>query len=131
MARKKLWRVLRFVASEPHRAEKNGPQDRSREPFCTSKANLLVSLTPRIACTRGICQWISGLNNTEFFLPDLVVAAVFDDLVRHILGDVHEGDPVLDADLANGVARDVGVKGDLSHDVARAYVIGLALVDLQ
>ena len=68
--------------------------------------------------------------NAEFFLADLIVAALFYNLIDHIFGDVYVGVFILDADPANGVARNVRVKGDLPDNIIGADVVCSAFVDL-
>lgn len=54
---------------------------------------------------------------------------MFQHLFENLFGDVHERDFFLDANLADDVAGDVGVEGDLPHNVVRADVVNFAFVD--
>jgi hypothetical protein len=69
--------------------------------------------------------------DAEFFFSDLIVAALSDNLIHNIFRDIHVGVFILDANPANGVARDVRVKRDLPNNIIRADVVRFALVDLQ
>src|SRR5687768_9641126 len=106
--------------------------DQSHEPYLYFQSKLTGILKPKDNMGRGMCQYRGlCLNHAEFFLADLVIAAVFDDLIHRILGDIHKCDLLFNADLADGIAGNVRMKGDLANDVTWAHVIILALVDLQ
>lgn len=70
------------------------------------------------------------LHNAELVFSNAVVAAVLEHLIHHVFWNINKRNLLFDADLADNVSGDVGMEGDLPHNVIRADVMCLAFVDL-
>ena len=66
------------------------------------------------------------LCQAEFILADAVIPVMVHYLIEQVLGNIHEGHLILNADLANGVAGDIRMIGDRADDIIWADSIRLA-----
>ena len=77
-----------------------------------------------------ICFFLFCFRQRDFIFSNTVIAILFQHLLHRIFGDVYERELLIDADLANGVARDIRMERDRTDHITRADAVQLAFVQL-